>query len=97
VELLTTGSASVSQLATPLSVSLAAVVQHLQVLEKSGLVRTQKVGRVRACHLEREGLELAQRWLSERRVLWERRFDRLAELVEELPPKPRIARKKGKS
>ena len=62
---------------------VAAVVQHLQVLEESGLVRTEKVGRVRTCRMEPRGLSVAERWISDRRSLWERRLDRLGELLAE--------------
>jgi len=87
VEQLSQGPASVSDLAKPLGITLAAVVQHLQVLERSGVVRTQKVGRVRTCRIEPAGLNLAADWIAERRALWERRLDRLGEiLAEEEPP-----------
>jgi DNA-binding transcriptional ArsR family regulator len=91
---------SVSDLAQPFDLTLAAIVQHLQVLEESGIVRTEKVGRVRTCRLESGGLSLAERWLSERRALWERRLDRLGELLaEDDQPKPSPSatmKKKGK-
>jgi DNA-binding transcriptional ArsR family regulator len=74
---------TVSHLAEPLSISLAAVVQHLQVLEDSGLVRTEKVGRVRTCRIEPDGLAVAQQWIEGRRSLWERRLDRLGKLLGE--------------
>jgi DNA-binding transcriptional ArsR family regulator len=74
---------SVSDLAQPFDVTLAAIVQHLQVLEESGVVRSKKVGRVRTCRLEPDGLKLAERWIAERRTLWERRLDRLGELLAE--------------
>jgi DNA-binding transcriptional ArsR family regulator len=74
---------SVSDLAQPFDLTLAAIVQHLQVLEESGVVRTEKVGRVRTCRIDSRGLSLAERWLSERRALWERRLDRLGELLAE--------------
>jgi len=77
VERLSAGPVSVSKLAKPLDITLAAVVQHLQVLEKSGLVHTQKVGRVRTCRMEPRGLTVVERWISDRRSLWERRLDRL--------------------
>jgi DNA-binding transcriptional ArsR family regulator len=77
---------SVSELARPLGLTLAAVVQHVQVLERSGIVRTEKIGRVRTCHLETAGLEVAARWISERRSLWERRLDRLGDLLQEEEP-----------
>ena len=77
VERLSRGPASVSELAKPFAMSLPAVVQHLQVLEASGLVRTEKVGRVRTCQIVPEALSMAERWINDRRTLWERRLDRL--------------------
>lgn len=81
LERLSRGPVSVSQLAEPLAVSLAAVVQHLQVLEESGVVRTEKVGRVRTCSIAPEGFRLAEQWINERTTLWERRLDRLGKLL----------------
>jgi DNA-binding transcriptional ArsR family regulator len=86
VERLSYGPASVSELAKPLGVSLAAVVQHIQHLEESGLVRTEKVGRIRTCYLRPEGLRPAEQWIAERRALWERRLDRLGALLDEPAP-----------
>jgi DNA-binding transcriptional ArsR family regulator len=87
IERLSRGSASVSELARPLPVSLAAIVQHVQVLEESGIVRTRKVGRVRTCELDPGGLMEAERWIARRRALWEGRLDRLGALLEaELAP-----------
>ena len=83
VERLSRGPASVSQLAEPLAMSLPAVVQHLQVLEASGLVRTQKIGRVRSCTLDTSAMSQAERWINDRRTLWERRLDRLGDLLEQ--------------
>jgi DNA-binding transcriptional ArsR family regulator len=83
VEQLSQGPASVSDLAKPLGITLAAVVQHLQVLERSGVVRTQKVGRVRTCRIEAKGLDVAAEWIAARRSLWERRLDRLGEILSE--------------
>jgi DNA-binding transcriptional ArsR family regulator len=83
VERLSEGPISASRLATPLGITVAAVVQHLQLLEKSGLVRTTKTGRVRTCRIEPAGLSAAERWISERRSLWERRLDRLGDLLAE--------------
>lgn len=83
VERLSRGPASVSELAAPLQMSLPAVVQHLQVLESSGLVRTEKVGRVRTCQLEPGALQLAERWINDRRLQWERRLDRLGAFLAE--------------
>jgi DNA-binding transcriptional ArsR family regulator len=81
MERLGRGPVSVSQLAEPLNMSLAAVVQHLQVLEESGLVATEKVGRVRTCRIEPSGLTAAGQWISDRRTIWERRLDRLGDLL----------------
>jgi DNA-binding transcriptional ArsR family regulator len=83
LERLGRGPASVSELARPLSMSLAAVVQHVQILETSGLVRTQKVGRTRTCSLNPVTLRSAEQWMSERRGLIERRLDRLGEYLAE--------------
>jgi DNA-binding transcriptional ArsR family regulator len=83
VEKLSNGPASVSSLAGPLEITVAAVVQHLQILEDSGLVRTQKVGRVRTCRMEPAGFSVAERWIANRRSLWERRVDRLGDLLAE--------------
>jgi DNA-binding transcriptional ArsR family regulator len=70
-------------LAEPLNVTLTAVVQHLRVLEESGLVHTEKVGRVRTCRIETAGLSLLERWIRDRRSTWERRLDRLGDLLAE--------------
>jgi len=85
VERLSRGPASVSQLAEPLAMSLSAVVQHLNLLEASGLVRTQKVGRVRTCQIAPATLRSAERWIAERRGAWERRLDALGEYLAEHP------------
>ncbi|GAB3709132.1 metalloregulator ArsR/SmtB family transcription factor [Amycolatopsis oliviviridis] len=77
IERLTRGPASVKDLAQPLSMSLPAVMQHLQVLEACGLVRSEKAGRVRTCHLEPDGLRMAEDWLGGQRTGWEHRLDRL--------------------
>jgi DNA-binding transcriptional ArsR family regulator len=77
VERLSRGPASVKELAAPLAMSLPAVLQHLQVLETSGLVRSQKVGRVRTCRIEPVALQAAEQWIADRRSGWERRLDRL--------------------
>jgi DNA-binding transcriptional ArsR family regulator len=81
VEKLCEGPISVSQLAQPLAITLAAVVQHLQVLEESGLVQTEKVGRVRTCRIEPAGLSVVEQWIADRRSIWERRLDRLGDLL----------------
>lgn len=81
IEKLSEGPVSVSKLAKPLDITLAAVVQHLRILETSGLVRTEKVGRVRTCRIESKGFTVAERWIADRRSLWEARFDRLGTLL----------------
>jgi DNA-binding transcriptional ArsR family regulator len=88
VERLSRGPASVSELARPLAMSLAAVLQHVQVLEASGLVRSQKTGRTRTCSINPAVLRSAEQWISARRALWERRLDRLGEHLESDPPEP---------
>lgn len=87
VERLAKGPASVSELAKPLAMSLSAVVQHLAVLEASGLVRSAKTGRVRTCRIEPKALKTVERWISERRTLWERRLDRLGDYLAETEDK----------
>lgn len=89
LERLSRGSASVSELAQPFAISLPAVIQHLQVLESSGLVRSEKLGRVRTCRIEPAALRTAEQWIHERRRSWEDRFDRLAEYLAEHPDEPR--------
>ena len=82
VERLSRGPASVSELARPLAMSLPAVLQHLQVLETSGVVRSEKLGRTRTCTIEPAAMTMAEQWLGARRALWERRLDRLGEYLE---------------
>jgi DNA-binding transcriptional ArsR family regulator len=89
VERLTRGPASVSELAQPLAMSLPAVVQHLHVLQESGLVRSKKIGRVRTCQLEPKALRTAEHWISARRNQWERHLDRLGEYLASQPEAPR--------
>jgi DNA-binding transcriptional ArsR family regulator len=81
VQRLSKGPISVSQLAAPLAITLAAVVQHLQVLEESGLVHTEKIGRTRTCTIEPAGLTAAEQWIGNLRNEWESRLDRLAEFL----------------
>lgn len=83
VERMTRGPASVSDLARPFAMTLAAVMQHLKVLEESGLVRTQKEGRVRTCRIDPVALRTAENWIAERRTTWESRLDRLGALLDE--------------
>jgi DNA-binding transcriptional ArsR family regulator len=82
VERLAQGPATVSELAKPLAMSLPGVMQHLAVLEASGLVVSEKVGRVRTCRIEPKAMSAAERWIAERRTQWERRLDRLGEFLE---------------
>jgi len=81
---LSRGPASVSELAQPLPMSLPAVLQHLQMLESSGLVRSEKKGRVRTCRIEPKALSVAESWISEQRILWEGRLDRLEAFLSEI-------------
>jgi DNA-binding transcriptional ArsR family regulator len=83
VERLSRGSATVTDLAAPLPMSMPAVLQHLQVLEDSGLVRSRKVGRVRTCSIEVKALQPVERWIDERRGAWERRLDRLGDYLDQ--------------
>lgn len=83
VERLVRGDASVSDLARPLPMTLAAVVQHVQLLEASGIVRTEKVGRVRTCRIEPAVLGAAEQWIGQRRRAWEAHFDRLGAVLAE--------------
>lgn len=82
VQRLSRGPATVSELAKPLAISLPAVMQHLRVLEDSGVVISRKEGRVRTCQVEPKALGAAERWITERRQLWERRLDRLGEYLD---------------
>ena len=86
VERLVLGPASVSELAKPLPMSLPAVMLHLKVLEESGLVTSRKQGRVRTCRIEPQMLSQAEKWVSERRQMWERSLDRLGQFLEEEEP-----------
>lgn len=88
IDRLIDGPASVSQLAQPLAISLPAVVQHLHVLEDSGLVRSHKLGRVRTCHIQPSALRAAEGWIAQRRTSWERRLDRLGQYLAEHPDGP---------
>ncbi|HEY3951466.1 metalloregulator ArsR/SmtB family transcription factor [Phenylobacterium sp.] len=80
---LTLGPASVSHLAGPLGVTVTAVGQHLQVLEETGFVRTEKLGRVRSCRLDPAGFRTVEQWAADHRALWARRLDRLGDLMAE--------------
>jgi DNA-binding transcriptional ArsR family regulator len=84
LEQLSVGPATVSELAAPFDMKLPSFVQHLSVLERSRLVKSEKRGRVRTYELAPERLEVAEAWLTERRRLWESRFDRFDEYVKQL-------------
>jgi DNA-binding transcriptional ArsR family regulator len=84
IDRLTQEPTSVSELARPLKMSLPAVMQHLAVLETSGLVRSAKAGRVRTCRVNPDALSLAEQWINQRRREWERRLDRLGDYLETL-------------
>jgi DNA-binding transcriptional ArsR family regulator len=91
VEKLSHGPASVSELAKPLAMSMPGVIQHIQVLERSGLVTSAKVGRSRICSIDTATLRAAERWFASRRADWERRLDRLGDYLADTSPQ-----KKGK-
>ena len=86
VERLSAGPATVSQLAAPLPMSMSAVVQHLKILEASGLVVSEKVGRVRTCRVDPRALSAAERWINDRRRSVERSLDRLGAFLDETRP-----------
>ena len=81
IERLAIGDKTVSELARPLAMSLPAVIQHLAVLEASGLVRSRKNGRVRTCSLDRAVFDRAEQWFIDRRLTWNERLDRLGEYL----------------
>src|SRR5580698_3243339 len=87
VERLSLGPAPVSELARPLPMSLPAAMQHLGVLEAAGLVRSEKVGRVRTCAIEPNALSKAEQWINARRIEWEHRLDRLGDYLKSLDQK----------
>jgi DNA-binding transcriptional ArsR family regulator len=93
IERLCRGPASVSELAKPFDMTLAAVVQHVQVLEAAGLVQTSKVGRVRTVQIDPAGLRATEDWLSSRRTLVEQQLDRLGDLLAEPSPEPSKSKK----
>jgi DNA-binding transcriptional ArsR family regulator len=80
------GQASVSELAAPLGLTLPTVMQHLEVLQRSGLVRTEKVGRVRICRLRPVLLREVEAWIASHRRAWERRLDLLGDVLDKAFP-----------
>lgn len=83
VKLVAQGPQSVSALAGSLNVTLTAITQHLRILQTSGLLRTQKVGRTRMCELDRKGLDVLTQWVAFNRKMWEQRFDALGAILQE--------------
>jgi DNA-binding transcriptional ArsR family regulator len=92
LERLSEGPVGVSQLAEPFDMSLAAVAQHLQVLEECGLIRTEKIGRVRTCRIAPGGLAGLSRWIADRRLPIEHRLDRRGDLLDETDPEDQLPR-----
>jgi DNA-binding transcriptional ArsR family regulator len=93
---LSSGTAPVTQLAEPFDMALPSFLQHLKVLESSGLVRSEKSGRIRTYQISPEPLKVAEGWMSEQRALWDRRLDRLDRYLEDLKPPINPKRKKEK-
>ena len=83
LDALSLGPRSVSSLAAPLSITVTAVAQHLELLEQAGLARTEKLGRVRTCRIEPAGFDLLEKWIRAHRSQWELSLDRLGELLAE--------------
>ncbi|RSB81767.1 transcriptional regulator [Rhizobium pisi] len=92
VDRLCSGPASVKELAEPLKMALPSVLQHLQMLEASGLVRSEKIGRVRTCHIEPAVLRSAEAWINDRRTHWEQSLDRLGDYLKANPDGPETER-----
>jgi len=88
VERLSRGPASVSELGRPLDMSLAAVLQHVQVLEACGLIRSSKLGRTRTCSINPAALRSAESWIADRRTMVERRLDRLGDYLADTADQP---------
>ena len=88
VERLSQGPASVSELGRPLDMTLAAVLQHVQVLEASGLIRSSKLGRTRTCSINPAALRSAESWIADRRTMVEHRLDRLGQYLAETADQP---------
>jgi len=80
---LSLGPQSVSKLAEPLGVTVTAIGQHLEVLEETGFVRTEKAGRIRSCRLESAGFKAVEQWAAQHRAMWERRLDVLGKVLSE--------------
>ena len=91
------GEASVGDLARPFEMALPSLMKHIRVLENSGLVASEKVGRVRTCSLKTEALETIEDWLGAQREIWDRRLDRLEHYVEKLKNEEKFNARKRKS
>jgi len=89
LERLSRGPATVSQLAEPFGMTFAAVLQHLQALEACGLIRSEKIGRVRTCRIEPGGLAPLADWIAQRRIPAERQLDRLGQILDEADKSPK--------
>lgn len=87
VQRLSSGPATVTELAQPFEMALPSFLQHLKVLEESGLVRSRKLGRVRRCEIAPASLEVAETWIGEQRAIWQARLDRMEAVVNELKAK----------
>ena len=87
IQQLTKGSASVTELAQPFDMALPSFMKHIGVLEKSGLITSSKVGRVRTCKIKPKPLNAAEKWINDQTTLWEGRMERLADYVETLATK----------
>jgi DNA-binding transcriptional ArsR family regulator len=87
LERLSRGPASVMELAEPFNMALPSFVQHLNVLEQSGLISSKKAGRIRTCKIAPQSMKNAERWLTEQREFWERRLNQLDDYVRELKTK----------
>lgn len=94
IQRLISGPATVKELSEPFSMGLPSFMKHIKVLEKSGLISSQKTGRTRTCQIEPIQLTAAEQWLSEQRAIWEDRTDRLADYAESLASKERINAKR---
>ncbi len=91
------GEASVGELAKPFAMALPSLMKHIRILESSGLVTSEKTGRVRTCSLQAEALATVEVWLAAQREIWEQRLDRLEMYVEKLKNEERAnARKSNK-
>ena len=97
VHRLSRGPASVSELAKPFSMAMPSLLQHLQVLEASRLIHTEKVGRVRTCAIEPSALDVAHGWITEQRAIWEARLDRMETYIVTLQSKEKRHGKRQKT